>query len=308
MPELPEVQTTVNGLTKTVVGLTIIDAWSDYNSHHHKGADNIKDIRYFATFRKNIIGAKVVSADRRAKNILINLNNGMTILIHMKMTGHLLYGKYRFPRDRISGKWIPISPVSLKDPFNRHIHFVITFSNKKSLALCDSRKFAKVTLLDTNKAHDSSHLNTIGPEPLSDKFTFDIFRERLLLRPNGKVKQVLMEQKIIAGIGNIYADEALWRAGIHPLEKVLSIPKDRLPTLFKAIKTVLSKGIDLGGDSMSDYRNIHGEKGGFQEKHMAYQKDGQRCGKRNCSGTIRRIKVGGRSAHFCDKHQHLVKD
>ncbi len=311
MPELPEVQTTVNGLKKAVVGLNIADVWSDYDSVHHKGADNIKDRKYFARFKEEIIGSKIISIERRAKNILMNLDSGKTILVHMKMTGHLLYGEYEFNRsekmaqrrDRISVRWIPISPESLRDPFNRHIHFVISFDNGKRLALSDARKFAKVTLLSTKEAHQSDHLNEIGPEPLGNKFTFDVFIDRLRLRPNGKIKQVLMDQKVIAGIGNIYSDEVLWRAGIHPLGQVKNIPTAKTRVLFKAIKQTLSRGIDLGGDSMSDYRNILGERGKFQEHHRAYRRTGLKCGKPGCGGTIRRIVVGSRSAHYCDQHQ-----
>ncbi|MBU6426630.1 bifunctional DNA-formamidopyrimidine glycosylase/DNA-(apurinic or apyrimidinic site) lyase [Patescibacteria group bacterium] len=307
MPELPEVQTTVNGLNRAIVGLRITDAWSDYNSIHHKGSDNIKDPRYFAQFRRTIIGSKIVSAERRAKNVLINLNHSKTILIHMKMTGHLLYGEYTGPTCGTGRTcvWQPIAPEPLKDPFNRHIHLVITFTNSKRLVLSDARKFAKVTLLPTKGAGQSDHLNHIGPEPLDKTFTPEIFAARLHSRPNGKIKQVLMDQKVVAGIGNIYSDEALWRAGIHPLEIVRNIPDDKMRAIFKAVKETLSKGIDLGGDSMSDYRNIGGEPGKFQLHHRAYRKTGTRCTKKDCGGTIRRIVVGARSAHFCDKHQKL---
>lgn len=305
MPELPEVQTTVNGLRKTIIGRRIVAIWSDYNSAYHKGADNIKDRKYFAMFERATNKSKVISADRRAKNILINLDNKKTILIHMKMTGHLLFGKYEY--DSRHNKWSPIEPQSLKDPFNRHIHFVLTFDNGSNLALCDSRKFAKVTLLDTDKAHSSDHLDSIGPEPLTKTFTFDRFIDRLNKRPDGKIKQVIMDQSVIAGIGNIYADEALWRASIHPLEKVSNISPDKARGLFRAIKEVLRRGIDFGGDSMSDYRNIHGERGKFQDKHCAYRRTGMKCLKKGCTGTMRRTIVGTRSAHYCDKHQRLIK-
>ncbi|MCL5781778.1 MAG: bifunctional DNA-formamidopyrimidine glycosylase/DNA-(apurinic or apyrimidinic site) lyase [Patescibacteria group bacterium] len=305
MPELPEVQTTVNGLRKTIIGRRIVAIWSDYNSAYHKGADNIKDRKYFASFERATNKSKVISADRRAKNILINLDNKKTILIHMKMTGHLLFGKYSF--DAKTNKWQPISPPALKDPFNRHIHFVLTLDDGQHLALCDSRKFAKVTLIDTDKIGDSLHLSHIGPEPLDGNFTFDKFALRIAMRPNGKIKQVIMDQSVIAGIGNIYADEALWRAGIHPLEKVGSISPDKARGLFRAIKEVLRRGIDFGGDSMSDYRNIHGERGKFQDKHCAYRRTGMKCLKKGCTGNMRRTIVGTRSAHYCDKHQRLIK-
>ena len=117
-----------------------------------------------------------------------------------------------------------------------------------------------------------------------------------------------MDQSVIAGVGNIYSDEALWRAGIHPEERVRDIDEAKLKSLYTATIEVLKKGIDFGGDSMSDYRNIDGERGEFQEKHEAYRRTGKPCMKRGCSGTIQRKIVGGRSAHFCSVHQRLDKD
>lgn len=305
MPELPEVQTTVNGLKRRVVGLTITDVWSDYNSPFFKGSETIKDPAYFKHFKKEVIGKKVISAERRAKNILINLEGNATILVHMKMTGHLMYGTYEFDMKAKKDPWQPIEPESLKDPFNRHVHFMLTFSNGKNLSLSDMRKFAKVAVVNTDIIHESSHLLGIGPEPLEDTFTFKEFDARISLRPNGRIKPVLMDQVIVAGIGNIYADESLWRAGIHPLERVKNIPSDKKKVLFEAIQKTLSRGLDFGGDSTSDYRNIDGEKGKFHENHYAYQRTGEKCQKKGCAGTIKRIMIEQRSAHFCDTHQVL---
>lgn len=315
MPELPEVQTTVNGIKKHVVGHTIKDVWSDYSSAYWKGSDNIKDIAYFEYFKKEVVGKKILSAERRAKNILIHLSGGNTILIHMKMTGHVMYGSYEFkphkfraygPASKVQppqSPWLPISPPSLKDPFNRHVHFVITLDGGMHLALCDSRKFAKVTLLETKNMHETIHLKDIGPEPLSKEFTFKAFIQRLNLKPHWQIKLTLLDQSVIAGIGNIYADESLWHAGIHPKSITGKIPKIILRKLYVSIRSTLSRGIDFGGDSMSDYRNILGERGKFQDKHMAYKRKGERCMKRGCRGTIRRIVVGSRGTHFCDRHQ-----
>lgn len=310
MPELPEVQTTVNGLSQTIVGLKITGAWSDYNSIYWKGSESIRDPEYFERFKKEIVGKKVLAVSRRAKNILIKIGDAKNeeadiILVHMKMTGHLLYGTFKYDARAPKHRWIPIAPESLKDPFNRHIHFVITFSNKKQVALSDSRKFAKVTLIKAIDFEKTIHLRHLGPEPLDEDFSLEKFKMRLALRPKGKIKQVLMEQKIVAGIGNIYADESLWRAGIHPLETVSKIPTKKISLLFQAIKQTLSKGIDFGGDSMSDYRNIHGEKGKFQEHHSAYRRTGQKCSKAGCKGVIKRVIVGARSAHYCSEHQRL---
>ena len=313
MPELPEVQTTVNGLRETILGHRIVDAWSDYDSLYFKGSEHIKDRAYFARLRRDIMGREIVSIGRRAKNILISLSGGFTLLVHMKMTGHLLYGRYDFMAGNTKDPWTPIEPEALKDPFNRHVHFMLSFDNGRSLALSDVRKFAKVALiktaaLDAIELRDQSeHVRGIGPEPLEKSFTFGRFRERLGLRPRAKVKQALMDQSLIAGIGNIYADEALWRAGIHPLERVEDISTLKSKALYAAITKTLSRGISFGGDSTSDYRNVYGEKGRFHEQHYAYQRTGERCQKRGCSGTIRRIVIGSRSAHFCDRHQRLSR-
>jgi formamidopyrimidine-DNA glycosylase len=169
------------------------------------------------------------------------------------------------------------------------------------------RKFAKITLLDSDNIHNSSHLKDIGPEPLFKEFTFDKFEQRLQIKPNGKIKQVLMDQSILAGIGNIYADESLWRSGIHPAALVKNIPINIKRFLCKAIKNTLTKGIDLGGDSMQDYRNVLGLKGKFQEHHGVYQKTGMKCDKRGCRGKIIRIVLGGRGTHLCDAHQKMWK-
>lgn len=241
------------------------------------------------------------------------------------MTGHLLYGKYVKRNKKIAGKnteeWIAAEKGALRDdPLNKWIHFVIELSNGKCVALSDMRKFGKVTFIGTDKLHESIDLKGIGPEPIGDgrsiassknrasrdeNFTFVAFKGQLLKKPNGKIKQVLMDQAVIAGIGNIYSDEMLWLSGIHPLSRPAKIPEKNLKELYTDMKKVLEKGIDLGGDSMSDYRNIHGVRGEFQNKHNVYRLTKERCKKKGCGGTIERIKVGGRSGHFCPKHQKL---
>lgn len=308
MPELPEVQTTVNGINEFARGLSITDVWNDYRSPHHLGKDNIKDPDFYASFRKAVIGSKIERASRRAKNVLIHLSNGMTIIIHMKMTGHVLYGVYKKTKNAGKESWVATKAGPLRDdPFNRHIRLIFSLSNGKHLALSDTRRFAKVTFAETSKLDDSLHLSASGPEPLEKDFTPAVFKERLLRRPNGPVKAVLMDHRIVAGIGNIYSDEILWRAGLHPLTKVKDIPPAVFPVIWKAMRETLAKGIDFGGDSMSDYRNIMGGRGEFQNRHKAYRKTGSPCSKKGCKGTIARLKVGGRSAHFCDAHQKLIR-
>ena len=305
MPELPEVQTTVDGLNRTVKGRIIKDVWTDYKSMHRMHADSIKDPAFFARFKKQVKGKKIVRAARRAKNILIELSGGLTILIHMEMTGHMMYGKYEYKKKE--NKWIAAEKGPLADPFNQFIHFVLAL-DKGFLAFSDMRKFAKVTLIKTSELDRTPHLANLGPEPLSKSFTYILFRERLAKRPNMKVKQALMDQSLISGIGNIYSDEILWRANVHPLSIVSKIPEANLKLMYKAILETLKKGIDFGGDSTSDYRNIKGERGAFQAAHSAYQRTGKPCVKRGCPGIIKRIVVGQRSAHFCPVHQKLFKN
>lgn len=307
MPELPEVQTTVNGLNKTVRNLSIKEVWSDLPKKNHLRKDEIKNLSFWNSFKEQVVGAKVLKAERHGKNIFIHLNNRTTILIHMKMTGHLLFGKYRLGTKEDghpdhNWTWWPEKDPSLQDPYNRFIHFVITFTNGKHLAFCDSRKFGKVTLIKTGDV-TAKHIKSLGIDALNPKMSYEIFKEKLLLKPQGRIKNVLMDQTLITGIGNIYSDEMLWLANTHPEERVRNIPEKDLKKMYAAMKPLLQKGIDFGGDSMSDYRNIYGEKGQFQNKHNVYQKAKEKCKKKDCSGVIIRKVVGGRSAHFCPVHQ-----
>ena len=300
MPELPEVETTTRGLKKEIVGLKILDVWTDLKTIDKRKIDTVSDSHYFSIFRKEIKGKKILSVTRRAKNILINLSEEKTILIHLKMTGHLLYGKYKFIKKE--NKWQPNQQGPLKDPYNRFIHVVFSFSNKNYLAFSDARKFGKITLFDT-KADFNRHLNNLGPEPLSKEFTITNFKLRINTKPKGKIKTVLMDQSIIAGIGNIYSDEILWQVGIKPQRIIKTLKEKELKLIFLAIKNLLHKGISFGGDSMSDYRNIYGLPGKFQLHHMAYRRIGEKCKKKNCRGIIVREIINNRSAHFCPMHQ-----
>lgn len=307
MPELPEVETTVRGLKQKVVGHTIKDVWSDLPRKKvtlPHFANTIKSQSFFDVFKKKVCGKKIAKITRRAKNILIELSSGDTILVHMKMTGHLLFGKYTLSK----GVWVPSKEEkndSLRDPFNRFVHFVLILDNDKHLVLSDTRKFAKVTLIEKdNLENEFAHL---GPEPLEKKFDLKKFKSQLMKKPSGKIKQVLLDQTTISGIGNIYSDEMLWLAGVNPETIVSDIPENKMKLLFEGMKEVLSKGIDFGGDSMSDYRDINGNKGNFQHHHNAYRRKGELCGKRGCKGVILRKVVAGRSSHYCSVHQKLSK-
>lgn len=311
MPELPEVTTTAKKLDMILSGLEIKSVWTSYNSPYFKGKENIKDPKYFSRFKMGVVGEKVASVQRYGKNVLINISGPKTILIHMKMTGHLLYGKYKKGlveenvdniKKRVPG-WIPEEKGPLQDKFNGYIRLVFELSNKKHLVLSDVRKFAKVCLIEDGEAKKHKDLSSLGPDPTAKGFDFKIFKSILLKKPNGRIKNILMDQDLISGIGNIYSDEALWLTEIHPEESPKKLFDTEIKKLLKNTKEVLKKGIDFGGDSTSDYRQPDGTPGKFQKHHKVYRRKGEKCLRKGCDGKITRKVVGGRSAHFCDTHQ-----
>ncbi len=283
MPELPEVEIIVRDLKKFLPGLKITDIWTD--------------ITKFKNLKKQVVGKKILGVERRGKNILISLTNNKTILVHQKMTGHLMYGKWA-RRDK---EWKSVLAGPMRDdPENRFIHLLLFFRNGRQLALCDMRKFAKVVVLSDKEI--SEEFKKLGPGPFDKDFTFKKFRE--ILPKTGKIKTVLMNQEIISGIGNIYSDEILWLAGVHPLKDTRKLRNPELKKIYQAIKPVLAKAIKARGSSYIDYRDAGGRKGRYQEMQMAYGLEGTRCKKRD-GGIIKKIRIGGRSAHFCPLHQKL---
>jgi len=302
MPELPEVQTIVSDLQKILPGLKIGDVWTDWKKMFPArggsalGGKNTP----FENFKKEVIGEKIISVKRIGKNILINLSGNKTVLVHQKMTGHFLYGKWRM----VDGKWESKEMGAIRDdPQNRFIHLVFNLSNDRQLALSDLRKFAKVLLWPTSKLSELEDINNLGPDPTAEDFDFNKFQDRLAGK-KGKIKTVLMDQSVFAGIGNIYSDEILWLAGIHPLRQVSSLTQEELKSIFTSTKKILKKAIEARGTSDSDYRDPSGNKGGYQEMLYVYGLEGEKCQKKD-GGIIARLKIDGRSAHFCPVHQKL---
>ncbi len=181
MPELPEVQTTVNGLNKEVKELKIVDVWTDYNSVFHAGKNNIKNPEYFKQFKKDVVGTKILNASRKGKNVLIHLSNGNTVLTHMKMTGHYLYGRYSVVPEALRATFAKQNEAHKAQ--GRFIHLIFSLSNKKHLAFSDMRKFAKVFVFKTKEENAVLDLMHLGPDALSKDFTFSIFKQQLLKKP-----------------------------------------------------------------------------------------------------------------------------
>lgn len=291
MPELPEVQTTVDGLNIKVLLRTFIDVWSDWEKI-------VKEPKDFKQFKKQIKNKKIKKIWRRAKNIIFDLSEGYSLLVHQKMTGHLLYGTWA----RKEGKWLPTGKGPLNDPYNRFLHLIFFLDNGKMIALSDARKFAKVELQKTEELLNSKEFKALGPEPLERNFNFEKFR-KVSQKKKGKIKQVLMDPYVIAGIGNIYSSEILWLSKIHPEKNVAKLNDKELKSIYVATKKVLKLGVELGGDSFSDYRKPDGSKGDFNTERKVYKREGQKCSR--CGIKIKRIKFGGRSAFFCPNCQKL---
>ena len=287
MPELPEVETIVRDLRKKIIGRKIKSVWFDVSKL-------IKKLK-IKQFGKEIKGLKIIDVQRRAKNILIYFDNDKMMLIHQKMTGHLLYGKWKI----MGKKPISVMKGAMSEKVNDYIHFILFFDNGWQLALSDLRKFAKI-VFGNMKEIEEKELKELGPEPLEKSFDFKKFKE-IIGNKSGKIKQVLMDPYVIAGIGNIYSDDILWEAKIHPFQSAKTLDNNELKRIFLAIKNILTQAVKLRGTSISDYRDIEGKKGYYVGKRRVYQREGEKC--LRCKIKIKRVKIGGRSAHFCPNCQ-----
>jgi len=257
--------------------------WSDW----HK---MVKRPKGFEVFKKELKGKKILRVWRRAKNVVFELSDGYSLLIHMKMTGHLLVGKWKLEK----GIFKAAEPGPIQESINGYLHIIFFLDDGRMIALSDMRKFAKVELVKTEDLQ--KEFEGLGPEPLEKSFTFEKFAT-LFFKKRGRVKQVIMKPEFIAGVGNIYASEALWWAKIHPAKDVSQLSRKELTSLYEAIKKVLSLGVEFGGNSFSDYRDVDGKKGKFEGAKKVYQREGEKCYR--CKSTIVRKVVGARSAFYC---------
>jgi len=287
MPELPEVETTVRNLKKRVLKRTFIDVWTDFEKMIKKPS--------FKDFKKEIINKKIKDVRRRAKFILFKLSDNKTLLVHQKLTGHFLLGKWK----KVNNKWEAKNPA-LKERVNTYIHLLFILDNGQMLALSDLRKFAKVELWNNDELAESETMKNLGPEPLGKNFT-TLTCINILKAKKGKIKQVLMDQSAISGIGNIYSDEILFDSKINPFKFTFQLTENELKRICSSIPKILKIGIKLQGESISDWRTIEGKKGSFDDYRNVYQKEGKKCFR--CKGLIVRKKIGGRSAHFCPRCQ-----
>lgn len=263
MPELPEVETIVRHLHSKIRGKRILDM-------EVLGARVARCHKNFSVVQRSIISRTIKDTSRHGKNIIFELSGGTNFVVHLMMTGRLLLNPKK------------ISP---------HDRLVIKLSGGVRLVFNDIRQFGWCRVVDDKT-------NLAGPDALS--LNFEIFKS-LIGGRNAAIKNLLLNQKIISGIGNIYSDEILWYAGIHPMRKGDSLREREIKKLFSAIHSVLSLAVKKEGTSSRDYRKPDGTEGGYYQIRKAYQRAGEKCSRDGA--VIRRIKVGGRSTHYCPKHQ-----
>lgn len=295
MPELPEVYTIVQYLQKKIRGEIFKKTWAD-TPKIFGGTENLTKIT------RKIKGQKILSVQRVGKNILFNLSEGDTLLAHQKMSGHFLVGYWRKIKQGKTTSWVPIDKIkgcpihALTDSANRFLRVVFEFESGRMLALSDMRKFATIALLPTDGLLEKSRLKILGPDwwdkPLSPQALL------LKLKASKKsLKSFLLDQNIAAGLGNIYADESLFRAGLSPLRKTMTLNLKDAQKLTAAIHETLALAIKSKGTSFSDFRQANGEKGKYQNSLQVYGRKGQPC--LRCGVKLIRIKIGQRSTVYC---------
>ncbi|SJZ40145.1 bifunctional DNA-formamidopyrimidine glycosylase/DNA-(apurinic or apyrimidinic site) lyase [Selenihalanaerobacter shriftii] len=271
MPELPEVQTVVDSLRPKIKDLRVIDV-------------EIKEKKMIAFpdisgFKEVLINNQVKTVRRRGKYIIIELADGHYLVTHLRMTGQLIYS-------------------SDNSEEAKYTYIIIQFDNQHQLRFINKRKFGRMYLV--SDLADAGSLTKLGPEPLEDDFTFDKFKA-LFDNRTGMIKPLLLNQKFLAGLGNIYVDESLHLSHVHPERKANRLTEKELKNLYKNIRKILREGIKYRGTTKWDYVDSSGNAGEYQNHLKAYDREGEVC--YTCDTPLNRIKVGGRSSYFCPQCQ-----
>lgn len=282
MPELPEVETVKRGLENLIVGRVITAVNHDTDKSFPNSPDDVSQF---------VIGARVDSIQRRAKVLLINLSSEYTLVVHLKMTGQLVYrGEQVFGAGHPNGSLIGELP-------DRSTRVTVTFKDGSQLFFNDQRKFGWMKLFPTVEVPNINFMQKVGPEPLSDDFTAAEFIQRFTRRKNSSIKAALLDQTVVAGIGNIYADESLFAARIHPETRVKDVPETKLRILFDEIRKVLMLSIEKGGSTDRNYVNAEGKRGSYIDFANVFRKEGRPC--LRCGHEIIKIRAAGRGTHLC---------
>lgn len=292
MPELPEVETVRAGLQSLLPGRVVASEVHDWP----KGFPNSDaDVAAF------LIGARITQVRRRAKVLLIDLSTDYTLVIHLKMTGQLVFRSATahfgagHPNDSLVG-----------DLPDRSTRVTLTFADGARLFFNDQRKFGWMRLMPTAEVENLDFFKKVGPEPLAADFTPADFAARLSRRAKSGIKAVLLDQTVVAGIGNIYADESLWAAKIHPLTLVQDIPKAKVAALYAGLHDILTLSIKKGGSTDRNYVNHEGKRGSYLTFAKVFRREGQPCPR--CGTIIVKTRVAGRGTHVCPHCQAQPKN
>ncbi len=287
MPELPEVETVRRGLERLLIGKSIARVSFDWKKSFPNAQSDVDRV---------VVGASVVAVRRRAKVLLVDLSSGYTLVTHLKMTGQLVYRgvQERFgaghPNDSLVG--------DLPDKSTR---IQMHYTDGSVLFFNDQRKFGWMKLVATSDIDALDFFRRVGPEPLAHDFTTQDFITRVRRRSNSGIKAVLLDQTVIAGVGNIYADESLWGAGIHPSTMVRYISERELETLYTVLRDVLLLSIEKGGSTDRNYVNAKGERGSYLSFARVFRRQGKPC--ERCDVEIIKVRVAGRGTHICPRCQ-----
>ncbi|PID32737.1 DNA-formamidopyrimidine glycosylase [Candidatus Saccharibacteria bacterium] len=284
MPELPEVETVRRGLDELLAGRKV-DSCKVYDSPRSFPNSQLAVDSF-------LFGSTVKAVRRRAKVLIIDLDNDYSLVIHLKMTGQLVFvgSKQRF------GAGHPNDSLIAKLP-DRSTRVSLGFADGSYLYFNDQRKFGWIKLLPTAEVPKMPFMQKVGPEPLEDSFTAEDFIARIRRRSGTTVKAAILDQTTLAGVGNIYADESLWSAKIHPSTRVGDITDQKLAELLREIKAVMTLSIEKGGSTDRNYVNAKGERGSYLQFANVFRREGQAC--KVCNTTIDKIRVAGRGTHIC---------
>ena len=288
MPELPEVETVRVGLQRLLIGRAVLSVDSDWPKSFPNAPKDVD--RY-------LVGASVVAVRRRAKVLLLDLSSGYSLVVHLKMTGQMVFrGEQNF------GAGHPNDSLVSRLP-DKSTRVSIAFIDGAHLYFNDQRKFGWVRLLPTEEVGKLDFFTKVGPEPLAADFTWQQFRDRFVRRKRTSIKAALLDQTVVAGVGNIYADESLWGAQIHPATIVADLKDIQFKRLFMSLRDVLQLSIAKGGSTDKNYVDAEGRRGSYLMFAKVFRRDGQPCPR--CGTQIIKIRVAGRGTHICPKCQKL---
>jgi formamidopyrimidine-DNA glycosylase len=299
MPELPEVETVRHGLYRLILGKTIKAVKHDTPKSFPNAAPEVEEF---------LVNATVTDVRRRAKVLLIDLSSEYTLVIHLKMTGQMVYvegsstdsvvlhSEVRF------GAGHPNSSLVGELP-DRSTRVIFTFTDDSHLYFNDQRKFGWVKLMPTIEVPNIDFMKKVGPEPLEANFTDSEFAERFKRRAKTSIKAALLDQTVVAGVGNIYADESLWGAKIHPQRLAQTITPKEFEALYTALRAVMNLAIEKGGSTDKNYVNAEGKRGSYLNFARVFRREGKACPR--CGTTIIKFKAAGRGTHICPYCQKL---